>query len=95
MANTTNLNVRVDEDIKCKADAIFAQLGLNTSVAVNMFLRQCVRYGGIPFELRLDRPNAQTLEAMKEVEQMRKNPSKYKSYESAEEMMKDILADEV
>lgn len=94
MANTTNLNVRIDEDIKSKADAIFAELGLNTSAAVNIFLRYCVRYDGIPFELRLDKPNAETVEAMREVERMRKNPDAYKSYTDVDDMMKELLSDD-
>ena len=55
MASTSmNLNVRVDSDIKRRADNIFAEIGLNTSAAVNIFLRYCVRRGGIPFNLQLD-----------------------------------------
>ena len=53
MRNTTNLNIRVDEDLKRKAECIFNELGLNLSTALNLFLRSAVRYGGIPFELRL------------------------------------------
>lgn len=49
-----NLNVRVDSDVKRRADSIFAELGLNTSAAVNIFLRHCVRQSGIPFDLKLD-----------------------------------------
>jgi len=61
MANTMNLNVRVDGDIKRRADTIFAELGLNTSAAVNIFLRHCVRHAGIPFELKLDASDAAKL----------------------------------
>ena len=50
---TTNLNVRVDEDLKRKAEYIFNELGMNLSTAMNLFLRCAVRYGGIPFDLRL------------------------------------------
>ena len=50
---TTNLNVRVDEDLKRKAEHIFNELGMNLSTAMNLFLRCAVRYGGIPFDLRL------------------------------------------
>ena len=53
MANTTNLNIRVDTELKRQAEAIFNELGLNLSSAMNIFLRQAVRYRGIPFELRL------------------------------------------
>ena len=58
LPNTANLNIRVDAQLKHSADALFAQLGLNTSTAVNIFLRRCVSCGGIPFELRVD-PAAQ------------------------------------
>ncbi|MDR3314634.1 MAG: type II toxin-antitoxin system RelB/DinJ family antitoxin [Oscillospiraceae bacterium] len=58
MASTTNLNVRVNGEIKSQADSIFAELGLNTSAAINIFLRYCVRHAGIPFELRLDSADA-------------------------------------
>ena len=50
---TTNLNVRVDEDLKHEAEYIFNELGMNLSTAMNLFLRCAVRYGGIPFDLRL------------------------------------------
>ena len=50
---TTNLNVRVDEELKRKAEYIFNELGMNLSTAMNLFLRCAVRYGGIPFDLRI------------------------------------------
>ena len=56
---TTNLNVRVDKDVKCTAEAIANALGMNLSTAVNIFLRQMVLAGGMPFDVRLT-PNAET-----------------------------------
>ena len=53
MGNSTNLNIRVDEDLKRRAENIFNELGMNLSTAMNLFLRSAVRYGGIPFELRI------------------------------------------
>ena len=53
MANTTNLNVRVDEELKREAESIFTELGMNLSTAMNLFLRSAVRHGGIPFDLRV------------------------------------------
>jgi len=67
MAKTTNLNIRVDEDLKRKAEAVFSELGLSMSTAMNIFLRYSVRYGGIPFELRIEKPNAETLAAIDDV----------------------------
>ena len=43
------VNIRIDDDLKTRADALLEELGLNMSTAVNMFLRQTVRQGGIPF----------------------------------------------
>lgn len=51
MAHTVNVNVRMDEDLKKQAEQLFADLGINMSTAVNMFVRQSVNYGGLPFEV--------------------------------------------
>ena len=53
MANTSNINVRVDACLKLQAEKIFSELGMNLSTALNLFLRSAVRCGGIPFDLRL------------------------------------------
>ena len=45
MANTVNLNVRVDENLKHRAESIFNELGMNLTMALNLFLRSAVRYG--------------------------------------------------
>ncbi len=57
---TTNLNIRTDKDIKDQAEAIFNELGLNMTTAINMFLRTAIREHGIPFDLKLDVPNETT-----------------------------------
>ena len=60
---TTNINVRVDEDIKRQAESIFSELGMNLSTAMNLFLCSAVRYGGIPFDLKItEKPSS--LESM-------------------------------
>lgn len=63
---TTNLNIRTDKDIKMAAEKIFDELGLNMTTAINIFLRQTIRENGIPFELRLNVPNATTVAAIEE-----------------------------
>ena len=89
MANTTNLNIRVDEELKRKAEAIFSELGLNMSTAMNMFLRYSVRYGGIPFELRIEKPNAETIDAIDDVNN---NRNMSKSFDSVSALMDDLNA---
>ncbi|NLC44077.1 MAG: type II toxin-antitoxin system RelB/DinJ family antitoxin [Clostridiales bacterium] len=89
---TTNLNIRIDKDLKKQAEAIFNELGLNMSTALTVFLRQTVRSNGIPFELRLDVPNDETLEALEEVQRMKKNPSLGKEYTDVDKMMRELLS---
>ena len=91
-AATTNVSIRVDKDIKSQADALFAEFGLNFTTAVNIFLRQTLREGKIPFTISLNKePNKTTLEALKEIEEMEKNPSAYKSYKNVDKMMEELL----
>ena len=63
---TTNLNIRTDREVKIAAERIFEELGLNMTTAINIFLRQTIRENGIPFELKLDVPNAVTVAAIAE-----------------------------
>ena len=63
---TTNLNIRTDTEIKAAAEQLFGELGLNLTTAVNLFLRQAIRTGGIPFEIRIDTPNEITSAAIAE-----------------------------
>ena len=57
--NTTNLNIRVDKDIKHQAEELLHDMGLNLSTAVNIFIRQLIKDGGIPFAIstRSDKAN--------------------------------------
>ena len=54
---TTNLNVRVDENLKKEAETLFAELGLNLSSAITIFLKSSVDYQGIPFEIKKTQRN--------------------------------------
>jgi len=61
---TTNINIRMDSDLKAKADALFGELGMNLSTAFNIFVRQSIRDGGIPFAQKISTPFAQVLHAV-------------------------------
>lgn len=86
-----NVNVRIDSEVKSKAEAVFASLGITPTAAINMFYNQVIRTSSIPFELKADIPNKTTKDAIKEVEEMEKHPEKYKGYDSIEELKKDLL----
>ena len=49
-----NLNIRIDDTLKKQAENVCSELGISLSAAVTVFLKQVVRYNGIPFELRAD-----------------------------------------
>lgn len=86
---TTNVSIRMDTELKAQADELFAELGMNLSTAFNIFVRQSLREGGIPFEIRTDRPNKETIAAMLEAENITKDP-KVKGYTDLDEMFADL-----
>ncbi len=51
MSGTTNLNIRIDKELKERAEAFFADLGLSMTTAFNIFVRQSLKQGKIPFEI--------------------------------------------
>ncbi|HWQ74775.1 MAG TPA: type II toxin-antitoxin system RelB/DinJ family antitoxin [Syntrophomonas sp.] len=91
MADTTNISIRMDIELKKHAEQLFNELGMNMTTAINIFLRQAVRQQRIPFDVALETPNAETLEALAEVERMKKDPTLGKTYKNVDEMMKELL----
>ena len=47
--STTNITIRIDKELKKQAETLFSELGMNISTAFNVFIRQSIREGGIPF----------------------------------------------
>ena len=72
MSNSSvNLSIRMDKMLKEQAENLFSELGMNMTTALNIFVRQSVRQGKIPFEISLNYPNAETTAAIREIEDMR------------------------
>lgn len=86
------MTLRVEPELKAQAAALFKALGMDLSTATGIFYRQALRCQGLPFEVRLDEPNSETLEAIREVQEMKKNPSLGKSYTDVDQMMRELLA---
>ncbi len=82
---TTPTQVRIDADIKREATALFADLGLDMSGAVNLFLHQCVLRGGLPFAVEVPQYSDRTLSAMAEARRISRDPD-VKGYKSMEEL---------
>ena len=47
----TNINIRVDNEIKKEAQDLFSSFGMDMTTAINIFLRQVIRLRGIPFAI--------------------------------------------
>lgn len=86
-------SISIDADVKAQAQALFADFGLDLSTAINIFLRQSIRENCIPFAIQREVPNADTVAAMKEAEEMAKNPSAYKRYGSFSDLLREVEAD--
>lgn len=80
-----NLNVKVDPKLKSAADIAFKEMGMNTSVAVNMFLTRVVEDGEFPF---VPKYNKETLQAMDDVES-----GKVKKFNSVRSFSDDLEND--
>ena len=72
---TTNFSVRLDSDLKKRSEAIYGELGINLTAAINVFLRKSLTVGGFPFDVRIDEPNRETTLALLEADKISKDPN--------------------
>lgn len=86
---TTNISIRMDSELKAQAEELFNELGMNLTTAFNIFVRQSLREGGIPFEIKAERPNKETIAAILEAERIAKDPS-VKGYTDLDELFADL-----
>jgi len=89
----TNVNIRMDENLKREFDGLCQDLGLTMTAAFTVFAKTVVRRQRIPFEIAKDIPNAETLAAIEEVREMKRNPHLYKSFDSVEELFEELDSD--
>lgn len=92
MANT-NINIRMDSDLKRQFEAFCADMGMTMTTAFNIFAKKAVREYRIPFEIGGEVPSRETMEAMQEVKQMKADPAIGKTYTDVDQMMEELLSD--
>ena len=90
ITNAINMSFRVDKNLKKEADNLFKKLGMNTSVALNMFLTQSVREQSIPFVPSMNVPSEKLMNAMDEAEKIESGKVKAKRYKTFEDALKDM-----
>ena len=86
---TAPTQIRIDANIKKQATALFNDLGLDMSSAVNLFLHQCVLRGGLPFNVEMPHYSQRTLDAMNEARRISRDPD-VKGYTSINELQKAL-----
>ena len=79
----------MDSELKKQADLLFEELGMNITTAFNIFVRQALREGKIPFDISINNPNKRTVAAMIEAERIAKDPS-IKGYTDMDELFADL-----
>ncbi len=90
------VRITMDPLIKFETERILGSMGLTISGAFNLLAHQIINQNRIPFELLgyEEEPNAETLQAMRETEEILANPGAYKSYENLQELVDDLEKDE-
>lgn len=94
MAKTDTLNIRIEPELKKEVETTLNDLGMNIADAVTIFLKQVVMTDSIPFIIKKPRFNKETLEAIKEADEIMKHPENYKSYNNVYEMVEEIENEE-
>ena len=82
---TVNVTLRIDEDLKADAEALFGDIGLSLNAACRIFLKRAVQEQRIPFEL--GRPDRKTLKAIADAEQ---DKDLSPCFDSVDELMEDL-----
>ena len=90
MAKTT-ANISIDSDTKIKAQKLFANLGMDLSTEINIFLKQAIRVKGIPFEISCDVPNRTTMRTIRKAEE---GKELHGPVNSAKELMEELDAED-
>ena len=88
MAKSASMYIRIDPQVKADVEAIYSRYGLSLTDAINIFLYQSRNVGGLPFDLRPSTPNAETLEAMKEGEEIIKSGKG--RFKNADDLLKEL-----
>lgn len=88
---TVQTQIRIDSGVKKQANELFNELGLDMSSAVNIFLRQCILRGGLPFKVEVPQYSKELLSAADEAKRISRDPD-VPGYTSMEDLKKALEA---
>ena len=81
---TQMVHARIEPKLKRSAERVFTELGISTTEAIRLFLKQVELYQGLPFPISI--PNRETIAAMREAN----DPAGLKRYRSFRELREQI-----
>ena len=87
----TNINIRIDAELKKQFEAFCADIGMSMTTAFCVFAKKAVRENRIPFEVSGDVPNEETRRA---IENVQKGIGLSRGFSSVKELMEDLNADD-
>lgn len=90
MAKSAVINVRVEPEIKQLAEDLYKSFGITITDAINIFLNKSVMEGGLPFELKQPRYNAETEAAMMDADEILDGRKEAKKYKSAKDLFEEL-----
>lgn len=85
-----NLQVRLNDDLKARADELFSSLGFDTSTAVRIFLNAAIEHNGLPFEVKHNELSQEMIQAAYD---SRNRVNLNGPYDTAEEAVRAMLED--
>lgn len=91
MSEMTNVNIRMDKELKKQFEAFCNDVGMSMTTAFTIFAKKAVREYRIPFEVSAEMPNAETRKALDDA---RKGIGLSKAYNSVEELMEALNAED-
>lgn len=84
-----NITFRMDENLKKQAEELFNELGMNLTTAYTIFTKAALRYHGLPFDVVLEIPNAETVAAIEEAEKISRDPNT-RRYANFSELLEEV-----
>lgn len=85
------INMRIDDEVKKNAEIVCDEIGISMAAAINIYLKRLGKEHRIPFEVRGEVPNKETIKAMEDV---KNNVGISRGYSSVKDLMEDLNADD-
>ena len=90
MVKTANITIRIDPETKTSAEQLFSSFGITITDAISMFLHKSIMEGGLPFEVKQPRFNAETEAAIEEARRIIAREIPAKRYGSVRDLFNEL-----